>query len=385
MFWVLAVLLALLSSAFVLSAARRAVTGAAREERALAVYRDQLAEIERDRARGLIGAPDAEAATLEVQRRMLRAGRRLEGGPTASARLPVVVAALLVPVGGLGLYAATGAPGVASVSLAEQADARDRARQAESAASQLSARIAAAGEAASLEDRVALSRLRSSAGRMGEAADALAPVIGRSGVPSGVLTLWIEARIGADRGAVSPRVRETIDRAVRNDPLNPAASYFLAYALESEGDLPRAREVLIRRLSVEPAPPPWAASFMAGIDRLSDRIGEPTLVLEEIVGSAPESLRLPGPTAEEVAAAEGMAPKDRMAMIRGMVDSLAARLEEDPDDAPGWLQLARARAVLGEGEAAREALGRAAALAAARPDDPALREAVEGLRREIDG
>ena len=385
MFWILAVLLALLSGAFVLSAARRAVTGAAREEGALAVYRDQLSEIERDRARGLIGGPDADAATLEVQRRMLRAGRRLAGGPTASSRLPVIAAALLVPVGGLAIYAATGAPGVASVSLAAQADARDQARQAEAAAGQLSARIAAAGEAASLEDRVALSRLRSSAGRMDEAADVLAPVIGRSGVPSGVLTLWIEARIGADRGAVSPRVRETIERAVRNDPLNPAASYFLAYALESEGDLPRAREVLIRRLSVEPAPPPWAGSFMAGIDRLSDRIGEPTLALEEIVGSAPESLRLPGPTAEEVAAAEGMAPEDRMAMIRDMVDSLAARLEEDPDDAAGWLQLARARAVLGEGEAAREALARATALAAARPDDPALREAVEGLRREIGG
>ena len=385
MFWVLAILLGTLSGAFLLSAVRRVETGAEREEGALAVYRDQLAEIERDRARGLIGGEEAEAATLEVQRRMLRAGRGRGGAERGASRLPLVVAAAMVPLAGVGLYAATGAPGVPSVSLAEQAEARAQARQMETAAARLSARIAEGGAEASLEDRVALSQLYSSTGRMDEAADALAPLIGESGVPSGILTLWIEARIGADRGAVSPRVRETIDRAVRNDPLNPAASYYLAYALETEGDLPRAREVLIRRLSVEPAPPPWAGSFMAGIDRISDLTGEPTLPLKEIVASAPETFRLGGPSTEEVAAAEEMTPEDRDAMIRGMVDRLAARLEDQPDDAAGWLQLARARAVLGEETAALQALSRASELAEADPGNVELRDAVETMRAEIGG
>ena len=385
MFWVLAILLTLLTGIFVLSAARRTGAGADREEGALAVYRDQLAEVERDRARGVIGEAEAEAATVEVQRRMLRVGRRRGGGEGTASRGPVLAAALLVPIAGLGLYALTGAPDVASVPLAEQAEAREQARQMETAVVRLRARIAEAGEAAPLEDRVALSQLLSSGGRMAEAADALAPVIDGSGVPSGILTLWVEARIGADRGSVSPRVRETIDRAVRNDPLNPAASYYLAYALETEGDLPRAREVLIRRLSVEPSPPPWAGSFMAGIDRLSGLIGEPTPSLEQIVASAPDSLRLRGPGAEDIAAAEQMTPEDRMAMIRGMVESLAARLDEEPEDAAGWLQLARARLVLGEGDAARDALARATALAEANPGDDALREAVENMRAEIGG
>ena len=385
MFWVLAVLLALLSGAFLLSAARQGDASTDREEGELAVYRDQLAEIDRDRARGLLGDADAEAATVEVQRRMLRAGRRRGAITGRTARLPIAAAAVLVPVVGMALYAATGAPGTPSVSLAEQADARAQARQMESAAAQLRARIASADDDASLEDRVALSRLMSSNGRMEEAADALAPVIDVSGVPSGILTLWIEARIGADRGAVSPRVRETIDRAVRNDPLNPAASYYLAYALEAEGDLPRARKVLIRRLSVESAPPPWAGSYMAGIDRLSDLLGEPTLALDQVVASAPENLRLRGPSTEDVAAAEEMSPEDRGAMIRGMVDRLAARLEDQPDDAAGWLQLARARSILGEGAAAQDALARAAELAEARPDDAALRDAVAALRAEIGG
>ena len=385
MFWVLAVLLALLSGAFLLIAMRGGPGGAGRAEGALAVYRDQLAEIERDRARGLIAEAEAEAATVEVQRRMLRAGRRLGDAGRRTSRLPTLAAAVLVPLAGVGLYAATGSPGVPSVSLAEQADAREQARQVDTAAAQLNARIRAAGDEASLEDRVALSQLLSSAGRMGEAADALAPVIETSGVPSGVLTLWIEARIAADRGEVSPRVRQAIDRAIRNDPLNPAASYYLAYALETEGDLPRAREVLIRRLSVEPAPPPWAGSFMSGIDRIGGLIGEPTPSIGDIIASAPETLRLRGPSAEEVTAAEEMSPEDRSDMIRGMVDRLASRLEDEPEDAMGWLQLARARSVLGEGEAAQAALARASALAEARPGDAALRDAVEALRGEIGG
>jgi cytochrome c-type biogenesis protein CcmH len=53
-------------------------------------------------------------------------------------------------------------------------------------------------------------------------------------------------------------------------------------------------------------------------------------------------------------------------MIRGMVDGLAARLQQNPDDAAGWQRLANAYRVLGEDEKAAEA---AAHLAALRPND----------------
>ncbi|MDW8444627.1 MAG: tetratricopeptide repeat protein [Acetobacteraceae bacterium] len=54
-------------------------------------------------------------------------------------------------------------------------------------------------------------------------------------------------------------------------------------------------------------------------------------------------------------------------MIEGMVQRLAERMRETPDDAEGWLRLARAYRVLGRAAEAREALRRAAEL---RPDDP---------------
>jgi cytochrome c-type biogenesis protein CcmH len=66
-----------------------------------------------------------------------------------------------------------------------------------------------------------------------------------------------------------------------------------------------------------------------------------------------------GPTAEDVAAAETMSPAERQAMIEGMVGKLAARLNQQGDDLPGWLKLVRAYSVLDRKDDAAKALARA--------------------------
>jgi cytochrome c-type biogenesis protein CcmH len=63
-----------------------------------------------------------------------------------------------------------------------------------------------------------------------------------------------------------------------------------------------------------------------------------------------------------MAAAAQMSPQERTQMVRGMVDRLAARLQENPDDLDGWRRLARAYDVLGEAEKAADARRRIAAL-----------------------
>ena len=60
-----------------------------------------------------------------------------------------------------------------------------------------------------------------------------------------------------------------------------------------------------------------------------------------------------GPNAEDIAAMENLSEADRTEAIKGMVESLRARLETDPSDAKGWLQLLRSRKVLGQSEAAQ--------------------------------
>jgi cytochrome c-type biogenesis protein CcmH len=88
--------------------------------------------------------------------------------------------------------------------------------------------------------------------------------------------------------------------------------------------------------------------------------------------------RGPEPTQEQIAAAAGMSEGDRTAMIRGMVEGLAARLKDNGDDVPGWLRLARAYMVLGEPDRARAAGEDARRVLAA--DEARLRQLNDGLK-----
>ena len=101
-------------------------------------------------------------------------------------------------------------------------------------------------------------------------------------------------------------------------------------------------------------------------------------------GAAPDDAAGPrGPTAEQMQAARDLSPEEQAEMIRGMVDGLAARLAEQPDDSEGWRMLARSYGVLGETAKAAEAAKQAAKLL---PDDPgaqiAYAEALLALERD---
>jgi cytochrome c-type biogenesis protein CcmH len=91
--------------------------------------------------------------------------------------------------------------------------------------------------------------------------------------------------------------------------------------------------------------------------------------------SSPAAPASPGPSADDVAAAAQLSPEQRDQMVRGMVERLATRLKEAPDDLQGWLRLGRAYEVLKEPEKAADAYAQAAKL---KPEDPAI------LAREVD-
>ncbi len=79
-----------------------------------------------------------------------------------------------------------------------------------------------------------------------------------------------------------------------------------------------------------------------------------------------------GPSAEDIKAAEAMSTDDQQAMIRGMVEGLAERLEKEPEDIEGWRMLARSYGVLGEPGKAAEVHKKIIAL---EPEDAAIRVA----------
>jgi cytochrome c-type biogenesis protein CcmH len=72
---------------------------------------------------------------------------------------------------------------------------------------------------------------------------------------------------------------------------------------------------------------------------------------------------MPTPSREQQEAMAQLAPEQRQQAIRSMVEGLAARLADAPQDRAGWLRLANAWKVLGENANAADAYGRADTLA----------------------
>jgi len=120
---------------------RQERTQMGRHGKAMAIYEDQLAEVDRDTERGLITPEEGRAAQVEIKRRMLATSEREEVGHSASGRAAIFVAALIVPLAGLGLYWQVGAPEIPSMPFAERGAEQDDARQLQTLVTELRNRL----------------------------------------------------------------------------------------------------------------------------------------------------------------------------------------------------------------------------------------------------
>lgn len=315
----------------------------------LAVYRDQLTEIERDRTAGLIGAAEGEAARAEVARRILRASAEAgrEGavsGATGRRRAVAVVALLGIPLLAGGLYLFLGSPLYPPQPLAQRLEAQPT------------------GSDIAILIRKVETHLEANPND-GRGYEVLAPIYGRTGRLDDAVRAWSsairllgsspvretglgEALTAQAGGVVTADAKAAFQKALAEDPQDPKAQYFLGLAAEQDGRTAEAAATWQKLLAGAPPNAPWRPLVQAALARVG--------------GSA-----APGPSAADVAAAKDMPAGDRDAMIRSMVDRLAARLKQNGDDPEGWLRLVRAYMVLGETDKAkaaradaRQALGR---------------------------
>ena len=161
---------------------------------------------------------------------------------------------------------------------------------------------------------------------------------------------------------VVPEAAEALHKALRLNPADPRARYFVAVQKDLQGDHRGALDDWLALLRETPADAPWRADLLRTIQQGADaqKIDVTSRLAEATSAPAVStSTGTPGPTAEQLAAASSIPPSQQDAMARAMVDRLAARLASSPRDADGWIRLMRSYVVLGDRSRAREALSRA--------------------------
>ncbi|WP_420345697.1 c-type cytochrome biogenesis protein CcmI [Pelagibius sp.] len=345
------------------------------------VYRDQLRELKEDQRRGLLPEAEAEAARREVERRLLRsdAEARNAGGTASSApllrRLGAAFIVLLMPLAGVGLYLGYGTPGLPGLPFAERQGGSSQ--EAEMLVAQLEARLA--GNPEDAEGWLVLARVYERMGRYQQAAEAYRRIIdlGRGG--ASVHASLGEVLVAADGGQVGRDARLAFAQAIEMDPANPRARYYAGMAMAQDDRLADALAVWRGLEADSPPDAPWRPLLERQIANAAASLGEASPeTAREAPPGAPAGGEAPrGPSAADIEAMQALSPEERDQFIRSMVDSLASRLEEQPDNPEGWLQLARSYTVLGDVEAAGRALERAAPLVEAMPADAPARAALQ--------
>jgi cytochrome c-type biogenesis protein CcmH len=326
----------------------------------LAVYRDQLAEIDRDRSSGRLSDAEAEAARLEVQRRLLAAADRAAAASKPISRtargLVVPVAAVLV-AGSLGLYLQLGSPETPDQPFAGRPQAAPPGSDFAALVERLRERLA--GQPQDLDGWLLLGRSLRDLQRFGESAEAFGHALALAPDRAEIAASFGEALVLAADGMVTPAAREAFRQALGTQPADPRSRYYLGLALAQAGDVRAAITVWQDILRQAPPGAPYAEAVRQQIAESARAAGIDTATLD---------VPARGPTAADTAAAAGMNAGDREQMIRGMVEGLAARLAAEPGDLDGWLRLGRSYQVLGEPEKAQDALSQAAKLAPGRVD-----------------
>ncbi|MBV9017799.1 MAG: c-type cytochrome biogenesis protein CcmI [Alphaproteobacteria bacterium] len=351
----------------------RRQTDLSRESYNLAVYRDQLAEVERDAGRGLIGAEQAEAARAEIGRRILAlAPRSAVEPPKSSASFAVAaITVLLLPFAAWLLYARLGMPGLPDEPFAERAAA---AKAVAGGAEHLDLGEAIAKIGAHLKEHpedltgwLLLARTQVSLGQYAEAVEAYRHAADLSGHRPDIMGDWGEAQVLAANGTVTPEAREAFETALADKESAPRSRYYLALAKAQQGDTKAALQGWVDLAADAPADAEWLPLVRQRIAEAAAKIGVDPANLKTSSG-----MPSPAAVAATAQATANASPEERRAMIEGMVGKLATRLEQQPDDVEGWARLGRSYMVLGDAQKARDAYARAVKL---KPDDAALKEA----------
>lgn len=374
LFWILAsALVALIGLLFVLALLRRPQADAPAAAYDVQVYRDQLAEVEKDEARGVLSPEEAGRTRLEISRRMLEADRKVQAaqGPAEAPRgLSVAVAGLVVVVlgGAFGLYQWLGAAGAPDEPLAmrlaeadklydsrpSQADAEKAAEAQRGPAPEVDAQYKQLMDKLRQtvterpNDPRGLELLASNEMNLGnfhagwEAQRRMIALKGDAASAEDYATLGEFLTVAAG-GLVTSDAENAFAQALQKDPANGLALYYIGMMMGQNGRPDRAFRAWDALLRISKPDDPWVPVISQNIEALAWLAGEENY-------TPPNMGR--GPNAADMQAAANMSPEERMQMIRGMVDQLNDRLANEGGPVEDWAKLISSLRMLGEADRA---------------------------------
>lgn len=312
----------------------------------VAFYREQIAELDDDVARGMVVRGDAASTRAELARRLIVAADRVDvtRKPGRERFVAAALALVFVPALAFGLYWKIGRPTYADDPLVARATPT---QDINALVQRVEAHLAGAPDDARGYEIIAPIYMQM--GRYDDAARALGEVLRISGDTPERQAAYGQALVMAADGVVTQQARAAFEAAMKAGNPVPQARFFVGLAAEQDGDKARARDIW--QALVDGAPP-----GAAWVDIVRRRLAALDGAPSPAPGAPPAPMgAMPsGPAAAGIAA---LPTDQRAAAIRGMVEGLATRLAQNGDDPEGWLRLVRAYKVMGETEKAEKALG----------------------------
>ncbi len=383
-FWIAATVMTVITLGILMFPVIRRGTAiaATRKDFDLTVYKDQLQEVDRDLERGLLSQDQAISARTEIERRMLGVvdetkqttpdvgpdiGDVKSGGNSPSAVMLMFALLVIVPLGAFGLYMNFGQPSMPDQPLAARATQLKEITQG---------RAQVAEMVAKLEQQMVqtpddpngwalLSRSYRAMGRLGDAVNALKKLVQLTNNDPEALVMLAEALVEMDEGSVSAKAVELLKSVQAVDAADPRPYFYIGLERQQKGDFQGAVNEWAELLNISPANAQWVPEMQKRISTLVSENGleAPKIVLlAPVKESAPQQSNAQensqpssgGPTQQQIQDAGQMNAGDQQAMIRSMVERLATRLKENPDDLAGWKKLENAYRILGESAKADE-------------------------------
>ena len=277
-FWAIVTLMsAVVAAALVIPLLGKARSARDRREYDLAVYRDQLGEVDRDVARGVLADDQARATRTEIERRILAAAEdeSPSGGdvprpaaglaPAQSTWALALTVAVLIPTGGFALYLYLGAPELPDAPFAGRSEALEQAAQSRSEMGGLLADLAERLRQApdDLDGWALLARSYRSMDRPRESADAFARAVELSERAPSYLSAYGEMLVAAARGQVTPEGRQAFEEALAKEPGDSRARYYIGVAKEQAGDKAGALSDWQALVARADASAPWLEEIVA--------------------------------------------------------------------------------------------------------------------------